>query len=61
MGQIGGGDFNTPGSVEYQHLHSDGGGGSKVRFPSDRIPIDFLDSFCDFINIPGRIYVPKRD
>ena len=22
----GGGDFNTPGSVEYQHLHSDGGG-----------------------------------
>ena len=25
----GGGDFNTPGSTEYQHLHSDGGGGSK--------------------------------
>jgi hypothetical protein len=24
----GGGDFNTPGSVEYQHLHSDGGGTS---------------------------------
>eukprot|EP01048_Picozoa_sp_COSAG05_P002728 COSAG05_NODE_117_length_17936_cov_137.220945_7_plen_344_part_00 len=24
----GGGDFNTPGSVEYQHLHSDGGGKS---------------------------------
>ena len=22
----GGSDFNTPGSVEYQHLHSDGGG-----------------------------------
>ena len=25
----GGGDFNTPGSTEYQHLHSDGGGGDK--------------------------------
>ena len=25
----GGGDFNTPGSTEYQHLHSDGGGGNK--------------------------------
>ena len=26
---VGGGDFNTPGSTEYQHLHSDGGGGNK--------------------------------
>lgn len=25
----GGGDFNTPGSTEYQQLHSDGGGGDK--------------------------------
>jgi hypothetical protein len=28
----GGGDFNTPGSTEYQHLHSDGGG-VEGRYP----------------------------
>ena len=32
----GGGDFNTPGSVEYQHLHSDGGG-ANGRYPDVKL------------------------